>query len=82
MRLLHPLGLYAVQGVIHDVYGARKNDLELGADAPSWVYSTAPLADAGGRPLEGPRPGTAGHAMSLNDQQVTAHMSPDPSLSR
>ena len=64
-----------MQGHVRDVHGGRQNDLKLGADAPVWVYSTAPLAEADGRPVEAPRAGTAGHAMSLNDQQVGADLS-------
>lgn len=46
------------------------NQLYLGADAPSWVYSTAPLAQPDGTPVAPPTPGAAGHAMFLTDQQV------------
>ncbi|KAK9863294.1 hypothetical protein WJX84_001190, partial [Apatococcus fuscideae] len=44
--------------------------LDLWADAPRWEYSTAPLADANGRPLDAPQAGAGGSAMYLSDQQV------------
>lgn len=46
------------------------NNLYYGTDAPLWVYSTAPLANADGSPVAWPTPGDAGHALRLNDQQV------------
>lgn len=46
------------------------NSLLLGADAPSWVYSTAPLATPDGKRMMPPWPGSAGYAMFLSDQQV------------
>lgn len=47
-----------------------RNNLLLGADAPTWAYSTAPLAGADGRPVAPPTPGAAGYALSLSDQQA------------
>lgn len=58
------------QGHIRDAHGGGANPLLLGADAPAWVYSTAPLATPDGKPVAGPTPGSAGHAMFLSDQQV------------
>ena len=57
-------------GVIKDTFGKDKNDLYLGANAPQWIYSTAPLALQDGRPVAAPTPGSAGHAFRLSDQQV------------
>ena len=59
-----------LQGHIRDTHGGGANPLLLGADAPAWVYSTAPLAMPDGKPVAGPTPGSAGHAMFLSDQQV------------
>ena len=59
-----------MQGRIRDMHTPHKNDLVLGADAPAWVYSTAPLALPDGKPVERPTPGAAGHAMALHDKQV------------
>ena len=39
-----------MQGYVKDVFGNGTNDLSLGADAPAWVYSTAPLAYPGQPP--------------------------------
>lgn len=60
-------------GSVKDTYSSLGNDLYLGANAPGWVYSTAPLADNTGKPLPPPTPGSAGHAMYLSDQQVLIH---------
>lgn len=71
LRMTAPPALPAVQqGHIRDEFGSRRNDLVLGADAPAWVYSTAPLAGADGKPVAPPQPGSAGTAMRLSDQQV------------
>ena len=59
-----------LQGSVYDVHGGGTNPLLLGADAPAWVYSTAPLALPDGRPVAPPTAGSAGHAMSLSDQQA------------
>lgn len=64
----------AQQGHIRDEFGSRRNDLVLGADAPAWVYSTAPLARADGKPVAPPQPDSAGTAMRLSDQQVNVIM--------
>lgn len=58
---------------IRDVHGQGANDLYLSADAPTWIYSTAPLALPDGKPVPPPTPGSAGHAMHLSDQQVLIH---------
>jgi hypothetical protein len=55
---------------VEDAYSPHHNHLYLGADAPSWVYSTAPLAQPDGTPVQPPQPGSAGHALHLSDQQV------------
>ena len=63
-------------GVIKDSFGRENgvaNDLYLSADAPQWVYSTAPLANPDGTPVAVPTPGSAGHAFRLSDQQVLIH---------
>lgn len=60
----------SAQGYVKDSFSPSANPLHLGADAPSWVYSTTPLAGADGRPVAPPTPGSAGHAMSLSDRQV------------
>ena len=52
--------------------GVGSNPLLLGADAPTWQYSTAPLAAPDGKPVAHPTPGSAGHAMHLSDKQVGA----------
>ena len=56
--------------LVKDTVSPHGNDLYLGADAPAWVYSTAPLAQPSGAPVAAPTPGSAGHAMALSDQQV------------
>ncbi|PSC70155.1 concanavalin A-like lectin glucanase [Micractinium conductrix] len=58
------------QGRVRDVHNQGANPLQLGADAPDWVYSTAPLAAPDGTPVAPPMPGSAGYAMFLSDQQV------------
>lgn len=65
----------AKQGIalVKDAASPYGNDLYLGADAPAWVYSTAPLAAKDGAPVAAPTPGAAGHAMFLSDQQVLIH---------
>ncbi len=68
--LTRPAAALPQQGHIRDGHGGGANPLLLGADAPSWVYSTAPLAQPDGKPVAGPTPGSAGHAMFLSDQQV------------
>ena len=52
------------------------NHLMLGGDAPTWMYSTAPLATPEGKPVAHPTPGTAGHALLLSDQQVGVGAAP------
>lgn len=52
------------------MFGNDANPLYFGADAPGFEYSTAPLTLADGRPVALPMPGSAGHALSLSDQQV------------
>lgn len=47
-----------------------RNELYLQADAPLWQYSDAPLAEASGRPVAPPQPGSGGYAMHLGDRQV------------
>jgi hypothetical protein len=54
---------------VHEA-SADRNQLRLWSNAPRWVHSTAPLAGADGKPVPGPKPGRAGHALYLNDQQV------------
>lgn len=44
----------------------------LWADAPKWEYSTAPLTYNDGMPVDGPTAGVGGHAIALNDRQVSA----------
>ena len=46
------------------------NNLKLGASGPSWHLSYCPLEREDGQPVELPRPGTAGYALELDDQQV------------
>lgn len=61
-----------------------ENDLVLGADAPMWVTSTAPLADeVTGQPLSParlPPSGRADYAFRLHDQQVTMYLPATESL--
>jgi len=52
------------------VHNNGANPLQLGADAPAWVYSTAPLAAADGSPVAPPAAGSGGYAIFLTDQQV------------
>lgn len=59
-----------MQAQVRDAHGGGANPLLLGADAPAWVYSTAPLAQPDGKPVAQPMPGSAGYAMFLSDQQV------------
>ena len=59
-------------------YGNEKNTLLLWGDAPRWEYSTAPLMDSDGHPVSWPNPGSGGHAMYFNDQQVTFLSKPVP----
>ena len=61
------------RGLIKDTYSTFQNDLYLSADAPQWLYSTAPLALPDGTPVGNPTPGAAGHAFYLSDQQVLIH---------
>lgn len=63
----------ASTGLVKDTYSSQQNDLYLSADAPQWVYSTAPLALPDGTPVAAPTPGAAGHAFYLSDQQVLIH---------
>ena len=49
---------------------AGGNHLYLGSTGPSWQYSTAPLTDASGAPVAGPRPGAAGYALRLGPSDV------------
>lgn len=58
------------QALVRDVHGGGRNPLLLGADAPSFEYSTAPLAGPEGRPVAPPAAGSAGHALFVSDQQV------------
>jgi len=60
-------------GIVTDTWSTFHNDLYLGADAPIWTYSTAPLALPTGAPVSLPIPGSAGHAFYLSDQQVLIH---------
>ncbi len=46
------------------------NHLEVRADPPQFVYSTAPLTLADGRPVRKAAPGSSGYSLALNDQQV------------
>jgi cysteine-rich repeat protein len=47
------------------------NDLQLSGSSPFWEYSTAPLMNpTTGKPVEGPKAGSAGYAFRLDDQQV------------
>lgn len=57
-------------GTVWNRLNPHNSDLYLGADAPAWVYSTAPLADNAGAPVAPPTPGEAGYALFLSDQQV------------
>ncbi len=58
-------------GIVRDTFSSTiHNDLYLGADAPLWTYSTAPLALPTGAPVFLPTPGSAGHAFYLSDRQV------------
>ena len=50
--------------------GNAANKLLLWGDAPRWEYSTAPLMEANGKPVDRPFAGTGGHALHFNDQQV------------
>lgn len=56
--------------ITRDMSAGRKNDLLLDSIAPTWVYSTAPLAGQDGMPLPGPTPGSSGYSLKLHDQQV------------
>jgi hypothetical protein len=57
---------------VSEARGGVDNKLELWGDAPRWEYSTAPLmAWDTGKPLAGPSAGSRGHALSLNDMQVS-----------
>lgn len=64
--------LVIAQNKASDTQGSAK--LDLWADAPRWEYSTAPLADANGRPLDAPQAGAGGSAMYLSDQQASSHL--------
>lgn len=64
----------AVQQEVKPAHGNEKNALVLWGDAPRWEYSTAPLMGADGQPVERPNPGSGGHAMYFNDQQVQFHI--------
>eukprot|EP00884_Botryococcus_braunii_P000733 jgi/Botrbrau1/10660/Bobra.53_2s0017.2 len=56
---------------VRDLTGAGGHSLLLWADGPRWQFSTAPLSDPSGKPLEAPKPGAGGgQALSLTDQQV------------
>jgi hypothetical protein len=56
---------------VSDSRGSQDNQLELWGDTPRWEYSTAPLMDWDtGSALAPPDPGSRGHALHLNDQQV------------
>jgi len=46
------------------------NNLKLGGSGPTWHLSYCPLENEEGQPVELPRPGTAGYALELDDQQV------------
>jgi len=46
------------------------NNLKLGGSGPTWHLSYCPLERDDGQPVEFPRPGTAGFALELDDQQV------------
>lgn len=46
------------------------NNLNLGGSGPTWHLSYAPLETEAGQPVELPRPGNAGYALELDDQQV------------
>ena len=46
------------------------NNLKLGGSGPTWHLSYCPLEREDGQPVEFPRPGTAGYALELDDQQV------------
>lgn len=63
-------GCQRPQARLRDVHGGGTNPLVLGADAPLWVYSTAPLATPDGSPVQPPTAGSGGYAMFLSDQQV------------
>lgn len=60
-----------LQEMMSDSRGKQDNQLELWADAPRWEYSTAPLMDwDSGEALAPADPGSRGHSLLLNDQQV------------
>ena len=51
--------------------GMISNDLQLSGSSAFWEYSTAPLMNPQtGKPVEGPKAGSAGYAFKLDDQQV------------
>ena len=59
--------------VLEEARGGKDNKLELWGDAPRWEYSTAPLmAWDTGKPLAPPSAGSRGHALYLNDMQVSS----------
>ena len=61
----------SLQEMVSDSRGKQDNQLELWADAPRWEYSTAPLMDwDSGEALPPANPGSRGHSLLLNDQQV------------
>ena len=49
---------------------AGRNHLYLGSPAPSWQYSTAPLTDDKGAPVQPPKAGAAGYALRLGPSNV------------
>jgi len=46
------------------------NNLDLGGTGPTWQLSYAPLETADGLPVGGPKAGSAGYALMLDDKQV------------
>jgi hypothetical protein len=62
---------WGAQDSVRDLTGDGGHSLQLWASGPRWQFSTAPLLDTSGKPLESPRPGAGGgRAMLLTDQQV------------
>lgn len=59
-----------LQQLMRPSKGNEKNILVLWGDGPLWEYSTAPLMQSDGKPVSRPYPGSGGHAMFFNDQQV------------
>ena len=57
---------------MREARGSQDNKLELWGDAPRYEYSSVPLMNQDGtRPVKDARAGDRGHALMLNDKQVS-----------